>query len=380
MQLSPATILIYRNHLLSHSETFIREQVTCIEKYDCRYVGFRRVTGLTLPSEKVITAHGPNLDQKINELSYKVSGLAPSFIRHLRRLSPKLVHAHFGPDAVRAIPLANQLNIPLVVTFHGYDLTVKPSYAWRASLNQLIYLLRKEKLKQTSAHFIAVSDFIHQLLIEQGFPAERVSTHYIGIDTSLFSQDKSIQRTSTILFVGRLVEMKGCEYLINAMAEVQSVCPTTELVIIGDGPLRSQLEKLAHQKLNNYRFLGFQPPSTVKEWMNKSKVFCVPSITAKTGHSEAFGIVFAEAQSMGLPVVSFDSGGISEAVAHGETGLLAPQKNVKTLSMHLLSLLQDEVLWQKMSESAVQRVREKFDIWCQTRLLEEIYSKVIAQS
>lgn len=380
MQLRSPTVLIYRNHLLPHSETFIREQVSGIEKYDCRYVGFRRVPGLTLPPDKVVTAYGPSPVQKMSELSYKISGFSPLFIRQLRRLSPRLVHAHFGPDAVRAIPLSKHLNIPLVVTFHGYDLTVKSSHAWRSSFSQLIYILRKHNLKQKAVHFIAVSDFIKKILLEQNFPHQKISTHYIGIDTSLFAPDTRIQRTSSVLFVGRLVDMKGCEYLIRAMSKVQSTFPATELVVVGDGPLRSSLEKMARQRLKKYRFLGFQSPSVVRGLMNSSKVFCVPSITTKTGHSEAFGMVFAEAQAMGLPVVSFDSGGISEAVAHNETGLLAVEKHVDALSENLLSLLKDPLLWQDMSQKAIRRVREKFDIHRQSRLLEEIYSKVIAQS
>ena len=88
--------------------------------------------------------------KKISELSYKVSGFSPTFTKKLSRLSPKLIHAHFGPDAVRAVPLAKQLNIPLVVTFHGYELTIKPSYAWRASFSQFVYFLHKNGLKKES--------------------------------------------------------------------------------------------------------------------------------------------------------------------------------------------------------------------------------------
>jgi len=330
-----------------------------------------------LPVDKVITAYGPSLVQKISELSYKVSGFSPTFTKKLSRLSPKLIHAHFGPDAVRAVPLAKQLNIPLVVTFHGYELTIKPSYAWRASFSQFVYFLHKNGLKKKAAHFIAVSDFIKNILLEQKFPSQKISTHYIGIDTSLFTPDEYVQRTSTVLFVGRLVEFKGCEYLIHAMSRIQSILPATELIIVGDGPLRSHLEAMANQMLKRYRFLGVQSPSVVREWMNKAKVFCVPSITAQNGHREAFGIVFIEAQSMGLPVVTFNSGGISEAVAHNRSGFLVLEKDVGALSERLLSLLKNPILWQDMSQQGIQRVRERFDIQRQTQQLECLYSDIL---
>nr|WP_255516229.1 glycosyltransferase [cf. Phormidesmis sp. LEGE 11477] len=295
-------------------------------------------------------------------------------------LSPQLVHAHFGPDAVRAIPISKALNIPLVVTFHGYGLTVKPSYAWRESLSQLIYLLRKNNLRKKATHFIAVSNYIKKLLIEQAFPPQKISTHYTGIDTCTFTPDEHVRRTPTVLFVGRLVEVKGCNYLIRAMSKVQSIFPDAELVVLGDGPLRSQLESSAQQRLKKYRFLGFQSPEVVREWMNRSKVFCVPSITAKTGHTEAFGMVFIEAQAMGLPVVTFDIGGIPEAVAHNQTGFLVPGKDVDALSTRLISLLKDSERWQGMSQKGIRRVREKFDIRRQTKLLEDLYSVLIAQA
>ncbi len=81
---------------------------------------------------------------------------------------------------------------------------------------------------------------------------------------------------------------------------------------------------------------------------------------------------------MGVPVASFLSGGIPEAVAHGETGLLAAERDVEGLAANIKRLLSDEELWQTMSQQARERVRERFDLKRQTRLLENIYSDVIA--
>lgn len=368
------TVVIYRNHLLRHSETFIREQVSNLKQFDYQYAGSRSVAGLALPDDKVSTVYGPKLSKKIGELIFKTSGIAPEMYRRLRSFNPALMHAHFGPDAVRVIPLSQKLGIPLIVTFHGYDATVKPSYAWRSSYTQFVYLMRKRRLQKEAAHFIAVSDFIKGLLIEQGFPSKKISTHYIGIDTDKFSPNCRIKRSPTVLFVGRLVEVKGCEFLIEAMAIVQSLLPKAELIVLGDGPLKSQLEEHALKKLKKVRFLGFQSPSVVRDWMNKAKVFCVPSITAKSGHVEAFGTVFTEAQSMGLPVVTFHSGGISEAVEHGKTGFLVPEKNTRELSARILQILENSEIWDEFSYQGMKRAREKFDIVRQTMKLESLYS------
>src|SRR5206468_551438 len=102
---------------------------------------------------------------------------------------------------------------------------------------------------------IAVSQFIASRLRAQGFPDEKIRQHYVGIDVQKFTPDASASRQQMVLFTGRLVEKKGCEHLIRAMADVQASAPDCELVIIGDGPLRVQLETLAKTTLRRVRFL-----------------------------------------------------------------------------------------------------------------------------
>jgi len=111
--------------------------------------------------------------------------------------------------------------------------------------------------------------------------------------------------------------------------------------------------------------------------MNRARVFCVPSVRAASGDGEGFGMVFAEAQAMGLPVASFSSGGVPEAVLHGETGLLAAEGDWRALARNILALLEDENLWRKMSEAGQRRVREVFDLTKQTAKLEETYRSLL---
>lgn len=93
----------------------------------------------------------------------------------------------------------------------------------------------------------------------------------------------------TILFVGRLAEVKGCAYLIRAFAEFVRTDKNCELVIIGDGPLRKELEQLATDLNVKATFTGTQPAGAVREWIAKSRVVCVPSITTEKGEREGFG-------------------------------------------------------------------------------------------
>ncbi len=374
------TALIYCDELLAYSATFVRSQAEALRAFKPIYVGCRMVSGLSLPTDRVQVINTGGPVGKLTEIGYKVLGTAPAFAQQLRQLQPSLLHAHFGPHAVRAMPLAKALGIPLITTFHGYGATMTDAYVrHHGSHSHKTYLRQRDRLKNDSKLFIAISEFIRTKILEQGYPDEKIIVHYVGIDTQLFSADPQIPKEPIVLFTGRLVEKKGCEYLIRAMKQVQTVRPDVELVVIGDGVLRTSLEHQAKAVLKRYRFLGVQPPEQVRQWMNRAQVFCVPSIIARSGDAETFGIVFAEAQAMGIPVVSFASGGIPEVVAHGETGLLAPEKDWETLADQLLLLLQDPDLRQVFSVKGQERVRRKFDLHRQTRLLEDLYQQVLTE-
>jgi glycosyltransferase involved in cell wall biosynthesis len=306
-------------------------------------------------------------------------GFSPRLYRAFDQLRPDLIHAHFGTDGALMLPVANSLGIPLVVTFHGFDATITDEYARRSFYLHRKYLRRRNDLKRDVRLFIAVSEFIRNKMIETGYPAEKIKVHYIGIDVNKFVSDPNVQREPIVLFVGRLIERKGCQYLIRAMAQVQEFMPSVRLVVIGNGPFRTHLERLSKELLQNYLFLGPQPPESVRTWLNRAKVFAVPSITVESGEAEGFGIVFAEAQAMGLPAVSFASGGIPEAVSHAETGFLAPERDWKLLAKYILDLLVDEKLWLRFSKAGRERVLELFNIDSQARKLEEIYGAVLRE-
>lgn len=375
--MSNRNVIIFSGLLLPASETFIRAQGEGLQQFTAQYVGTRRVKGLDLPSDRTFVVNSSGAWGMAQEGVFKLSGRAPKLRQHIRYLQPALLHAHFGVCGALALPIVQSLNLPMIVTFHGLDATMKDEYARHASLTHRVYLQRREVLKQQAKLFIGVSEFIKSKLIEQGFPSDRVVAHAIGVDTHSFKHDPSVLREPVVLFVGRLAEKKGCEYLIRAMAQVQSTLPEVELVIIGDGVLRTELEALAKQSLRRYKFLGFQSPETVKSWMNRAQLLAVPSITAANGDSEGLPTVAVEAQAMGLPVVGSIHAGIPQAILHEETGLLAPERDWRELAHVMLHILKDPELWQRFSSAGQARSRTHFDLYQQNRLLEDLYESVI---
>lgn len=379
---SGRSVAIFVEPLLPPSMTFIRAQASALRTFVPLYVSPHRCfPSLELPAERcVVLCENPKAPRSWNlfkQIPLKLFGYAPLFFRRVERYRPALLHAHFGVTALTALPLARRLQVPMVVTFHGYDATVTDSFLAASRYRSRVYLKHRKRLQGATIQFIAVSKFIRQQLLLQGFPEEKILVHYIGVDTNFFRSTGEPRREPSVLFVATLTEKKACSHLLRAMGEVQNVMPNIELVVIGDGPLRKNLEQMAKNTVRNYRFLGTQPPEVVRDWMNRATVFCVPSIRAASGDGEGFGMVFAEAQAMGLPVASYATGGVPEAVENGQTGLLAAERDWQSLAKNILALLQDKNLWQQMSAAGPPRIRSLFDLAAQTRKLEDIYRRVL---
>jgi colanic acid/amylovoran biosynthesis glycosyltransferase len=366
-------VAIYKDKLLPPSQTFVRLQAETLRNYLPLYVtgGILR-DGLSLPRERCLVVNTGGWLGAAREAVFQISGFAPKMFRRLRAVRPVLIHSHFGPDGLRGRYLSRKLGVPLVVTFHGYDATILPGAS--PSRRFRSYLRHRHVLGTDATLLIAVSQHIKQRLVEQGLPAEKMIVHYIGIDPDCFRANPAVAREPIVLFVARLVEKKGCEYLIQAMSRVQAENPNAKLVIIGEGHLRGKLQELASRCCKNVDFLGVKPMEEIRHWMNRATVFSVPSVTAANGDQEGFGLVFAEAQAMGLPVASFASAGVKEAVADGITGFLTGERDVEGLAKNILVLLNNSAIWRQLSEAGMARVRSLFNVHTQTRILEDIYS------
>ncbi len=373
------TALIFRYELLPRSETFIQSQAAALRRFKPCYTGVQRAsTSLVIPEDAVVLMRDDSMAERIRRRVFLHTGQAPAFYNALRAKKPALLHAHFAPDGATALPLISVLDVPLIVTLHGYDVTSSEASLSKSFTGRL-FLKRRKRLFKTAGLFVCISDFIRQRAIKAGFPESKLRVHYIGVDLTFYRPDTRVQRQQNlVLFVGRLVEKKGCRFLIEAMERVQQRMKEAELVVIGDGPLRQSLEILGKAKGIAVQFLGSQPSSVVRDWLSRARVFCVPSVTAGTGDSEGLPIVFTEAQAMGVPVVSTMHAGIPEVVRHGETGLLAPERDQALLAEYLLRYLSDDTFWRAGSRSACDWIQKRFDLSQQTAELEHLYAEVMS--
>src|SRR5579875_1152274 len=178
--MNPA-VLISRSELLPVSETFIAAQAHALRSYSPVFAGLRRVVaGLELdPCDTVYLTGGNTLADKFRRRLFLSTGTARHFLRRLRRRNPVLVHAHFAVDAAAALPIAQKLELPLVVTLHGYDATMTDA-ALRSTAAGQVFLRRRERMWGYASAFICVSEHIRGEAKRQGVPEEKLHTIPIG--------------------------------------------------------------------------------------------------------------------------------------------------------------------------------------------------------
>lgn len=353
------------------SETFISEQASFLRLLNVRFIVRDKVGDISWPHSLI----GKGWRRVFWTLTRSVFFVNLSDFRNVR-----VIHAHFGHDGLMIYPLARRLGVPLVVTFHGMDITrhFDFSSSLKRPTEMWFHILKSQLMRQGRA-FIAVSKFIERKLLESGFPPERIHQIYIGVDTDKFRPSSLEKKERYVLCVGRHTEKKGVDTLIRAWALIEKSFPDVKLIQVGSGGLTNSLEELARDLGVAHRitFLGSKPHEEVTVLMQGAEVFALPSQTASSGDAEALGIVFNEASACAVPVVSTWHGGIPEAVKHEQTGLLSKERDHSELAGNLRRILSDREYGRRLGRQGREYVCENFNIKKQTAELEIVYQSLI---
>ena len=265
---------------------------------------------------------------------------------HLLKLLPEydVVHAHWLiPQGI----VQSFFKKPYIVTGHGGDVT---------SLNKGIIKKLKIRCLKRASHVTVVSEHLKSET-QKLVPEINLEIISMGVNTENFGKQYYVPdyfgqgNKKVILFVGRLAEKKGVKYLIEAMRNIDAV-----LVVVGDGPLRAELEKQAEGinkcvGIEKIRFIGAKTHVELREIYASADVFAAPSITARNGDKEGLPTVLLEAMASGLPTVASKISGIPQLIKDGENGLLCDEKCVWQLADNICSLLDDESLYKKIAEN-----------------------------
>ncbi len=364
-------VLIFTKKVLPRSNTFVANQALNLPNFEPVFIGFEKdKTGISLIHKAPYSVQKEySTHPRLGKLALEVFGyLNSDWKASLMQQKASLIHAHFGKGGYYCTPIAKQLNLPLITTFHGSDITQKDKYSYKQKHRDVVF--------KNSNKVLAISNFVKTKLIDRGCPENKIIHHYTGIDTDFFSPNGNKTVYPSILFTGRLIKQKGCQYLIHAMAIINKKLPEAKLLIAGYGTEEKKLQEQA-ATLKNILFLGQKNIYEVRDLMASSWLMCAPSIVLSRGNEEGLGTVFLEAQAMGTPVVSFDTGGVSEAVLHDRTGLLVPEKDINLLAEALILLLTSQSKRQSFSSQGRDHIKEQFDVVKQGKKLDKIYTNIL---
>jgi colanic acid/amylovoran biosynthesis glycosyltransferase len=293
------------------------------------------------------------------------------FLRAFAGRSFDVIHCHFGSNGLIGAFLKDMgVAARLVVTFHGSDITTYPRrYGVR------VY----DGLWERADAVTAGTSFVKARIEAAGCPTGKILVLPAGIRMAEHPEIPIASRSPLrLLTVGRLVEVKGFRYALEAFAEVRRRYHDAEYLIAGDGPELPALELMAQEMgvAGAVRFLGEQSDVEVAALYREAAVFVLASIRASDGAEEGQGLVLQEAQAAGLPVVSTLVGGIPDGVIEGETGFLVPQRDSAALAQRIGQLLADASLRERMGKAGRAFAASVYDTRVLTPRLIALYKRI----
>ena len=316
----------------------------------------------------------------ISEQTFSPMGIAYRLAKALRKIRPDVVHTHKYKDSFIGTLVARSLGIPYVVRIvHGLP---EPFMGLRNA--KMVAYTAADRLMTGwfVDRVVAVSSDIEKVLIGM-YGSNRVSCIHNGIDLEAvrvttsreaFRRKWQIPEDAVVIgTVGRLVPVKGHAILLEATRILQASIGNVALVLVGDGPLRKDLEanakRLGLEK--SVIFAGQQDQSY--DFMNMMDVFVLPSL------HEGIPMVVLEALALQRPVVATRVGGIPEVIEHGQTGFLAEPSDASSLARLLQRLVEDLPMAVSIGKAGRTRVEEKFTARTMAGKTAELYEQVLSK-
>ncbi len=285
-----------------------------------------------------------------------------------------IIHVHYAiPHAISGILTKNILkdtNIKLLTTLHGTDITL-------VGLELAFHPLVKYSLENSDG-ITAVSNSLKNNTLQHFEINKEIDVIYNFIDTEQYKRidanhirkKLAPNNEKVLIHVSNFRRVKRVQDTIRILKEVIQDIPT-KLILIGDGPERSDCERLTRELgLNDsVKFLGKQ--SVLTELLSAADVFLLPS------QSESFGLSGLEAMSCGVPVVGSNIGGIPEVISHGKSGYVAELGDIDRMAKYVKELLTNEKKWQSFSQASRRIAEDKFNTNVIVPQYEALYERLI---
>jgi colanic acid/amylovoran biosynthesis glycosyltransferase len=369
------TVAVWADHWLPLSQTFVMNQVAATRRWNPVTIGLSSLPD-GLPVTPDLAPFSTSLSSRAMRRIVGTRGHLRTYTAFLRERRVSVLHAHFGPGGINALPLARSAGQPLLVTFHGYDVTQLPR---RAGRRGRLYRRQLRDLFERADQLVAVSGHIRRQLLELGAPEGKITVHHVGAPAPHAGAELLPSRTSCrtgITFVGRLIEKKGVDDILAAVALLPAPLSATPVSILGSGEEGTRLLRLATTLGVNATFHGSATPGDVAAALDTAAVFCGPSKSAADGDTEGLPTTLIEAAHHGATIVSTRHAGIPEFVRDNVEALLVDEGDVAALSAALALALTDRDRAAKLARRAQARAQTHFEIGACTARLETLYDRL----
>jgi len=279
--------------------------------------------------------------------------VAASRLRKMLKCGVDVVHAHWIiPSGVAAALVSRR--VPFMVTAHGSDV-----FGLRGNLMERLraYVLRR------ATHVTTVSPPLADRLRDAGLDSSRLTILPMGTDLGTFSPDADLRRDRFhVLFVGRLIPIKGCDVLLRAIAMLAEDYPGLRLSIVGDGSGKAGLVQLAASLgiASRVHFLGSLDHDRLSSLYRSVSMLAWPSVRLPNGQQEGLGMVVAEAAACGCPVVASDQPAM-RWLMEGADKVLFRQGSPDDLARIIAERFDDPGQFDAFDHVVGQRVRERLD-------------------
>lgn len=263
----------------------------------------------------------------------------------------------------------------MVIYVHGEEITT--------TTNGRLHGNRRAEFLNASDKIVAVSSFTCDALRNlMSVSSSKIALIHNGVDTERFApgdapdaliQRYGLQGKRVVLTVGRMVPRKGMDMAIKAIGLASQRVPNIRHLIVGDGPMRSELERLVSEEelTDVVTIIGGVSDQELVDFFRACEVFLLPNRTMPDGDTEGFGLVFREANACGKPVIGGKAGGVVEAVVDGESGLLVDGTDVLSIAHAIERLLSDDALRQKLGSQGMKLAHGSNTKMAANRFLEE---------
>jgi colanic acid/amylovoran biosynthesis glycosyltransferase len=368
------------------SETFLYDYFTEMDARDgvaCHVAAFTRQNEAERPFRRVHLAAPGDLGvaerarlaarDKLGRAWHGESrAKAAAMERALVEIAPTVVHAHFGPNGVLVTDAAEELGAPLVVSYHGYDVS--------SHLADPTWLERYRTLWAQAGAVTVVSNYQRRAIVAAGCPAEKVHVVRVGKRVEELTYAAPERAARRFVCVGRFAEKKAHIDTIRAFERALEQVPDLTLEVVGAGPLFDQARAYVDTQglAGSIELLGERPFSEVVARMRAADAFILSSKTASNGDEEGVPTVLMEAQAMGLPCVSTTHTGIPEVIPEANQWALATPGDVDGIAARIVSLCGLSVPeLVELTEAGRAKIEAEFNLVTEVDRLLELYRSLV---